>query len=152
MSTVQYFVYTRFVLGILSTGTCPKGGGVEDVEIGKCLSDLRVVAGDSRDSLKRETFHPFAPDYHIVPGVISKDFWFWNYSFYAPCLVRVFSYLLNLITCSFKQSILDFSRHKIPHSRAVLSGKCSIFQLFLIFESDGMPKEHRSDMFAHGDP
>lgn len=75
----------RFVDGVGLNGKCPKGGGVEDVEIGKCMSILGVVAGDSRDSLKRETFHPLGPIHHIIPGKLSKDFWYWNYNFYPTC-------------------------------------------------------------------
>uniref|UniRef100_A0A4W3GKK6 N-acetylgalactosaminide beta-1,3-galactosyltransferase n=1 Tax=Callorhinchus milii TaxID=7868 RepID=A0A4W3GKK6_CALMI len=41
----------------------------------------RFVAGDSRDSLSRETFHPFIPEHHLIPGILPKSFWYWSYCY-----------------------------------------------------------------------
>ena len=37
----------------------------EDVEMGKCLSNLNVSAMDTRDSKGRGRFFPFTPDKHL---------------------------------------------------------------------------------------
>nr|XP_039252800.1 glycoprotein-N-acetylgalactosamine 3-beta-galactosyltransferase 1-like [Styela clava] len=75
----------RFVEGI-ETKKCPKGGGVEDVEMGRCMEKIGVIAGDSRDADHRETFHPLGPIHHLKPGSIPPDNWFWKYNYYPTCL------------------------------------------------------------------
>ncbi|XP_071506895.1 glycoprotein-N-acetylgalactosamine 3-beta-galactosyltransferase 1-like [Diadema antillarum] len=59
-------------------------GGAEDVEIGKCFENAQVPAGDSRDALERNRFHPFQPEAHLNPDGLPKKFWYWQYLFYPP--------------------------------------------------------------------
>ena len=75
---------TRLVLkGSSNSSICKEGpDGNEDVEMGKCMENLNVVAGDTRDSLGRGRFFPFVPETHITPGHIPEDMWFWSYIFY----------------------------------------------------------------------
>ncbi|NP_001070842.1 glycoprotein-N-acetylgalactosamine 3-beta-galactosyltransferase 1-A [Danio rerio] len=70
----------RFVEGF-STKVCTHTTPVEDLAMGQCLEKMGVLAGDSRDSLHRETFHPFIPEHHLT-GKFSKTFWYWNYCYY----------------------------------------------------------------------
>merc|ERR550534_3191964 len=58
------------------------GGDGEDVELGRCLASLGVEAGDSRDSEGRQTFMPYTPGHHIIPGAIQADSWYWSFQFY----------------------------------------------------------------------
>ncbi|XP_028849184.1 glycoprotein-N-acetylgalactosamine 3-beta-galactosyltransferase 1-A [Denticeps clupeoides] len=70
----------RFVEGF-RTKVCTHTTPVEDLAMGQCLEKMGVLAGDSRDSLQRETFHPFIPEHHLT-GKFSKSFWYWNYCYY----------------------------------------------------------------------
>lgn len=55
----------RFISGV-ENGTCVNDGNDEDVDVGICLESQGVVAYDSTDNLKRETFHAGTMDEHIV--------------------------------------------------------------------------------------
>ena len=50
----------KFVGVVGDSSKCRQDGrGAEDVEMGKCLANAGVAAGDSRDELGRDTFMPF---------------------------------------------------------------------------------------------
>lgn len=55
--------------------------GAEDAEMGKCLNNVGVLAGDSRDSLGRGRFFPFTPSTHLMGGVPK---WYHSYVYYKP--------------------------------------------------------------------
>ncbi|KAM9752383.1 glycoprotein-N-acetylgalactosamine 3-beta-galactosyltransferase 1-A isoform 1-T2 [Menidia menidia] len=70
----------RFVEGF-RTKACTHTTPVEDLAMGQCLEKMGVLAGDSRDTLHRETFHPFVPEHHLTTK-FSKSFWYWSYCYY----------------------------------------------------------------------
>ncbi len=47
----------------------------EEGNVGKCLAAIGIHPEDTRDDMKRETFHPFSPENHIVPGSIKANHW-----------------------------------------------------------------------------
>lgn len=70
----------RFVDGF-RTKVCTHTTPVEDLALGQCLEKMGVLAGDSRDTLQRETFHPFVPEHHLT-AKIPRSFWYWSYCYY----------------------------------------------------------------------
>ena len=53
------------VLGIDVKVPCWTSGGAEDVAVGRCMTDVGVITGDSTDVKGRETFHPFSLQSHL---------------------------------------------------------------------------------------
>ncbi|XP_048856207.1 glycoprotein-N-acetylgalactosamine 3-beta-galactosyltransferase 1-B [Brienomyrus brachyistius] len=70
----------RFTEGF-RTKVCTHTSSIEDLALGQCMEKMGVQAGDSRDTLKRETFHPFVPEQHLI-SKFQKTFWYWNYCYY----------------------------------------------------------------------
>ncbi|KAI1891165.1 hypothetical protein AGOR_G00162130 [Albula goreensis] len=70
----------RFVEGF-RTKTCTHTSSVEDLALGQCMEKVGVKAGDSRDSLGRETFHPFVAEQQLT-SKFPKSFWYWKYCYY----------------------------------------------------------------------
>ncbi|KAM4796043.1 glycoprotein-N-acetylgalactosamine 3-beta-galactosyltransferase 1-like [Rhinophrynus dorsalis] len=63
------------------TGACNHTSSLEDVALGQCMEKLGVIAGDSRDTEKRETFHPYPPEFHMKRHT-DKSSWYFKYAFY----------------------------------------------------------------------
>ncbi|XP_034473052.1 glycoprotein-N-acetylgalactosamine 3-beta-galactosyltransferase 1-like [Drosophila innubila] len=74
----------RFVVEALPDPKLCKSdnSGAEDVEIGKCLANVKVLAGDSRDAKGRGRFFPFLPEHHLIPSRPDEKFWYWRYIYY----------------------------------------------------------------------
>ncbi|NWH68878.1 C1GTB galactosyltransferase, partial [Geococcyx californianus] len=71
----------RRLVAAFATGTCVHTSPVEDLALGQCLEKVGVEAGDSRDTLGRETFHPFPPETHLTHK-FSQSFWYRSYCYY----------------------------------------------------------------------
>lgn len=56
--------------------------GVEDLEMGKCMESLGVLAGDTRDEMKRGRFFHNTPEAHLIPGKIDMSQWYWKHKWY----------------------------------------------------------------------
>ncbi|KAF3689778.1 Glycoprotein-N-acetylgalactosamine 3-beta-galactosyltransferase 1-B [Channa argus] len=70
----------RFVEGFKNK-QCTHTTSVEDLAMGQCMEKVGVLAGDSRDTVHRETFHPFVPEQHLT-AKFPKSFWYWSYCYY----------------------------------------------------------------------
>ncbi|MED6239587.1 Glycoprotein-N-acetylgalactosamine 3-beta-galactosyltransferase 1-B [Ataeniobius toweri] len=70
----------RFVEGFRNK-VCTHTTSVEDLAMGQCMEKVGVLAGDSRDTAQRETFHPFVPEQHLT-AKFPKSFWYWSYCYY----------------------------------------------------------------------
>lgn len=93
----------RRYVAALKSGKCNHSTFVEDLALGKCMESINVEAGDSRDSVHRETFHPFVPEHHLMKGYLPKNFWIWNYNYYPTVEVR----------CLVEFGIITFSDYTI---------------------------------------
>ncbi|XP_073821327.1 glycoprotein-N-acetylgalactosamine 3-beta-galactosyltransferase 1-like [Musca autumnalis] len=73
----------RFVEIAVPNATLCKGDnlGAEDVQIGVCLENINVTAGDSRDIQGRGKFFPFPPEQHLFPSE-NKSYWYWDFVYY----------------------------------------------------------------------
>ncbi|XP_074023664.1 LOW QUALITY PROTEIN: glycoprotein-N-acetylgalactosamine 3-beta-galactosyltransferase 1-A-like [Numenius arquata] len=69
------------LVAALATGSCGHTSPVEDLALGQCLEKVGVVAGDSRDTGGRETFHPLPPETHLTHK-FSPNFWYRSYCYY----------------------------------------------------------------------
>lgn len=68
-----------------NTKICPKIFKSEDVQLGMCLENINIIAGDSRDAEGKERFIPLAVE-HVIPR--DTSLWYKNYTFYAQNKVR----------------------------------------------------------------
>ena len=61
---------------------CPEKYFAEDVAMGMCLGVYNIHPEDTRGHFGRQTFHPYAVEYHLIPGYITKDDWLHSYDKY----------------------------------------------------------------------
>ncbi|KAG8193247.1 hypothetical protein JTE90_005593 [Oedothorax gibbosus] len=58
---------------------CNQGIALDDVELGSCLSNVGVLAGDSHDILGKQRFFPFQPEVHMTEEYLVQLPWFLDY-------------------------------------------------------------------------
>nr|XP_045581214.1 glycoprotein-N-acetylgalactosamine 3-beta-galactosyltransferase 1-like [Procambarus clarkii] len=72
--------------GLTNSAVCTSGDrGKEDVELGRCLEAVGVLAGDSRDHLGGNRFFPFTPGTLLMPDGVAVlgHTWFWTHVYYT---------------------------------------------------------------------
>ncbi|XP_022233840.2 glycoprotein-N-acetylgalactosamine 3-beta-galactosyltransferase 1 [Drosophila obscura] len=73
-----------FAEGLNDTTKCrQEDNHAEDVEMGRCLFNLDVKAGDSRDSKLRHRFYPLLPYNILLSSYVGLDFWLYKYAYYS---------------------------------------------------------------------
>lgn len=92
-------------------------GGSEDKEMGTCLQNVGVVAGDSRDDQNRGRFFPTSLYSHIIPK--PKSSWYWRYIFYATEDVSTY-FLLFIAFANFGLIMYIFPLRVLPVVRIML--------------------------------
>eukprot|EP00794_Sanderia_malayensis_P010678 gene10678-11811_t len=72
----------QFMRAMNNPWKCPLKYFAEDVAMGNCLAIYGTHPGDTRDSIGRQTFHPYALEYHFIPGYIGANDWLHQYDKY----------------------------------------------------------------------
>lgn len=82
----------RFVeQAIPDKNNCNAGnGGREDLEMGRCLSNVNVIAGDSRDNQGRGKMFVFDAEKHMFPNLNPK-YWYRQSIYYDTHDVNISS-------------------------------------------------------------
>ena len=66
------------------------GKGSEDVELGKCMENLGIDPGDTRDTFGKGRFFPLAPEKHLNPGLMdAQSKWYRSNKFYNSAEVFI---------------------------------------------------------------
>ena len=61
--------------------------GFEDVELGLCLENVNIKAGDTRDEEGKGRFFPLSPELLLFPNATQPS-WYWQYMFYSSLKVN----------------------------------------------------------------
>ncbi|CAM4633954.1 unnamed protein product [Leuciscus chuanchicus] len=87
----------RFVKGF-AEGLCTHNTELEDTGLGQCMETMKVRTGDSRDVMRRQTFHPYPPDYYLPRQLPRRRPWYLLYEHYNPVEVRRRCFRVNQYT------------------------------------------------------
>ncbi|XP_065360903.1 glycoprotein-N-acetylgalactosamine 3-beta-galactosyltransferase 1-like [Calliphora vicina] len=106
---------------------CSESYQAEDVQLGMCLENIGVIAGDSRDEEGNERFLPLPIEY-LIPE--DKTWWYKNYSYYPQ--------KENTSCCS--SSAISF-HYIVPEQFYVLDYFLYTLRIFGIFNNFSLPKK-----------
>ena len=98
------------------TKICPTNFKSEDVQLGMCLENVGVIAGDSRDCEGNERFLPLAVE-HVIPT--DTSFWYKNYTFYPQNKVSFNRFVFLLIPTLNLNFSLSFKNKSCCSSSAI---------------------------------
>ena len=65
--------------------------GSEDIELGRCMENLGILPGDTRDAYGKGRFFPLAPEKHLNSGLMdNQSKWYRKYKFYNSTEVLIY--------------------------------------------------------------
>ena len=65
--------------------------GSEDIELGRCMENLGILPGDTRDAFGKGRFFPLAPEKHLNSGLMdNQSKWYRKYKFYNSTEVLIY--------------------------------------------------------------
>ncbi|XP_032807556.2 glycoprotein-N-acetylgalactosamine 3-beta-galactosyltransferase 1-like [Petromyzon marinus] len=101
------------------TGKCTHASTIEDVEVAKCLAKVGVVAGESLDMHRRETFHGVFPEELLTKKHDQKPFWYRDYSYHplelGPRCCSDYSATFHYMSPTWMYTFEYFAYHLRPY-------------------------------------
>lgn len=73
---------TRFYKEGVLKNKCQINNNNEDLMLGYCMKNLKVIAGDTRDDFIRERFFQFQPDLALPDVPTNPGFWYHKYTWF----------------------------------------------------------------------
>lgn len=90
----------RFVQGLNESSKClQQDDSAADVQAGRCLFNLHILAGDSRDSRLRNRFFPLPPHFQLLSNYTRSDYPIHKHAYYYSRAVSSRFPSLSLSLC-----------------------------------------------------
>lgn len=117
----------RFVQGLNESSKClQQDDSAADVQAGRCLFNLHILAGDSRDSRLRNRFFPLAPHFQLLSNYTRSDYPIHKHAYYYSRAVS--SRFLSLsLSVEIPPSLFP-TTFAVPGLSLQLSGSLSLYQ------------------------